>query len=386
MISAADDCIDFDSLRDRTQTGSFKWDKYAGRDVIPLWVADMDFPSPPVVIEALHRRVEHGIFGYGQAPPGAEAAVLDMLQREYGWEVQPEWLLWLPGLVTGLNVLCRAVGARGDHVATFTPVYPPFLSAPILAEKEVLRVPLDHSGNRWHLNASRLETLLTPRTHLLLLCSPHNPVGRVWSPDELAAVADVATRHDLVIGSDEIHAGLVLEENIRHLPLAVLAPEVAERTVTLMAPSKTFNLPGLSCSFAIISNRELRSAFCRAMDGIVPHVNVLGYVATQAAYEYGEPWRQALLSYLRGNRDLVEQAVHCMPGLSMAPVEATYLAWIDARGCGVANPAALFEQGGVGLSSGTPFDGPGFVRLNFGCPRALLAEALARMTAVAERV
>lgn len=372
---------DFDTPVDRTGTGSLKWDRYPSRDVIPLWVADMDFRSPPAVMEALHCRIDHGVFGYGQAPPGAEAAVWAMLLREYGWTVQPEWLVWLPGLVTGLNVVCRSVGAPGDDVVTMTPIYPPFLSAPVLAGRQVVRVPLERQSGRWTFDPVVLERALTPRTRLLLVCSPHNPVGRAWSENELRTLADVALRHDLVIGSDDIHAGLILDEQRRHLPLACLGPEVAARTITLMAPSKTFNIPGLGCSFAIISDPGLRHDFMRAMEGIVPHVNVLGYVAAQAAYEEGEPWIQALLAYLRGNRDLVEQAVAGMPGVESSHVEATYLAWIDTRAAGIADPVAYFEHAGVGLSDGAHFGAPGYVRLNFGCRRALLGEALERMRA-----
>jgi cysteine-S-conjugate beta-lyase len=264
-------------------------------------------------------------------------------------------------------------------VVTFTPIYPPFLSAPVLSERSVIRVPLACSGDRWEMDLGALERSLTRRTRLLLLCSPHNPVGRVWSEGELVALADVARRYDLVIGSDDIHAGLVLDEDKRHIPIATLAPDLADRTITLMAPSKTFNIAGLGCSFAIIANAEMRLAFCRAMSGIVPEVNLLGYAAAQAAYEEGAAWRQALLMYLRANRDLIEKELAAMPGLSVAHVEATYLAWIDARQTGIANPARFFEDAGVGLSDGAEFGDPGFVRLNFGCSRSLLTEALARM-------
>ena len=374
------DChFDFDEPVDRAGSCSFKWDKYQARDVIPLWVADMDFRSPAAVVDALRERVDHGVFGYSHASAELEAAVRAHLREDFSWEVPVEWIVWLPGLVSGLNVLCRAVGERGDDIATFTPVYPPFLTAPGLAERGLVKVPLDCRGERWIMDLELLEAALTERTRLLLLCSPHNPVGRVWSREELEALAEVARRHDLVIGSDDIHAGLVLDHDKRHLPLAVVAPHLAERTITLLAPSKTFNTPGLGCSFAIISDPSLRRAFCHTMEGIVPHVNLFGYVATQAAYEKGGAWLRALLDYLRGNRDLVEREVSTMPGLRITHVEATYLAWIDARGTGHAHPGQFFEKAGVGLSDGVDFDAPGFVRLNFGCRRELLVEALARM-------
>ena len=379
MSDATD--FDFDAVVDRRDTASHKWDKYQGRDVIPLWVADMDFRSPPAIVEALHERVAHGVFGYGHAPAGLEAAVRASLLTDYGWEVAPEWIVWLPGLVSGLNVLCRAVGVPRDEVITFTPVYPPFLSAPAPAERAVVKVPLVVRAERWEMDLDALERSLTSRSRLLLLCSPHNPVGRVWSAAELSELAAVARRRDLLIGSDEIHAGLVLDEDKAHTPLATLGPAVAARTITLMAPSKTFNTPGLGCSFAVISDRRLREAFCRAMDGIVPHVNVLGYVAAQAAYERGTDWRRALLAYLRDNRDLVEREIATMPGLAMTHVEGTYLAWVDARQTGLVDPAGFFEEAGVGLSDGAEFGSPGFLRLNFGCRRALLVDALRRMRA-----
>jgi cysteine-S-conjugate beta-lyase len=371
--------FDFDEIIDRRGSSSEKWDKYRGRDIIPLWVADMDFRSPPAIMEALHERVNHGVFGYTSAPDSLAQAVLDSLKAEYGWRVQKEWITWLPGLVTGLNVACRAVGEPEDEVITFTPVYPPFMSAPPLSGRQLVRVPLAQQNGRWGLDLEALERAVTGRTRLLLLCSPHNPVGRVWTGEELGSLADFAARHDLVICSDDIHAGLVLDQALRHIPIATLSPETCRRTVTLLAPSKTFNVPGLGCSFAVISDDTLRRAFRKAMGRIVPHVNLLGYTAAEAAYRGGEQWRRQLLEYLRGNRDLVAREVAMMPGLSVAQVEATYLSWIDVRERGMADPVRFFEEAGVGLSDGADFGLPGFVRLNFGCPRSLLCEALRRM-------
>jgi cystathionine beta-lyase len=371
--------FDFETTVDRRNTSSEKWDKYAGRDILPLWVADMDFLSPPAVMKALHDRVNHGVFGYSGVPEELVTAVQDMLQREYDWRVEKEWLVWLPGLVCGLSVACRAVGEAGDSVATFTPVYPPFLSSPGLAGKELVAVPLTCRDDRWQMDLDALERAITPRTRLLLLCSPHNPVGRVWSRGEQLDLLDLAVRHNLTICSDEIHAGLVLEEGTRHIPFAALSEEAAWRTITLHAPSKTYNVPGLGCSFAVIPDKSLRRSFRHAMAGIVPHVNLLGYTAALAAYRDSESWRQGLLDYLRGNRDLVLREVSAMPGVKIWPVESTYLAWIDARGLGLSDPICFFEEGGVGLSDGAAFGAPGFVRLNFGCPRSTLITALERM-------
>ena len=370
---------DFDTPVDRSKTGSEKWDKYAGRDIIPLWVADMDFRSPPAVIAALHARIEHGVFGYTHPPQGLIVAVLEHLERDFGWRVEPEWLVWLPGLVCGLNVLCRAVGESGDEVITFTPVYPPFMSAPTLSGRITVRVPLQLDRGRWVADLDALEQAITPRTRLLLLCSPHNPVGRAWTRNELQQFAAAAERHDLIIGSDDIHAGLILDEGTAHVPIATLSPEVARRTITLLAPSKTYNIPGLGCSFAVISNPALRQRFIKAAGRIVPHVNTLGYTAAEAAYRHGEEWRRQLLAYLAGNRDMVVAEINTIPGLAVTHVEATYLAWIDTRPANIENPGRFFEQAGVGLSDGADFGAPGFVRLNFGCSRSLLVEALQRM-------
>ena len=377
-MSQASAC-DFDTLIDRTASASLKWDKYKGRDIIPLWVADMDFSSPPQIIEALHARVAHGVFGYTMPPETLTTAVIDHLQQAYGWIVEQEWLVWLPGLVCGLNVACRAVGHPGDQVLTCTPNYPPFMSAPVLSGRCSVTVPLVLNGSRWQMDLDAMERAITPQTKLFLLCNPHNPVGRVWTKGELIRLGELAERHDLLICADEIHAGLILDVDKRHVPIAMLAPEIADRTITLHAPSKTFNIPGLGCSFAIISNRTLRNILLRTMEGIVPHVNLLGYAATEAAYRLGEPWRQELISYLRCNRGLVLEAVTDMPGLSVTPVEATYLAWIDMRGTGMERATDFFEHAGVGLSDGAAYGLPGFARLNFGCSRRLLVEALRRM-------
>jgi cystathionine beta-lyase len=369
--------FDFDSVIDRRGGDSYKWNRYAGRDILPLWVADMDFAAPPAVIEALHRRVDHGVFGYGGPTPSLTESVLAHLEREYGWRIEAEWLVWLPGLVTGLNVACRAVDGA---VLTATPVYPPFLSAPGLSGRQLATVPLAHDGQRWGWDPGATEAALEAcRAKLWLLCHPHNPVGRAWDLAELQRIAELAEKHDMVVCSDEIHCDLMLEG--RHQPFAVVSPQAAARSITLMAPSKTFNIPGLGCAFAVVPDATLRGAFRRAMDGIVPHVNILGLVACEAALRDGREWRAAMTDYLRGNRDRVLAAVAAMPGLQAAPVEATYLAWIEAHG--IDRPARFFEQSGVGLSDGRDF-GPGeqyarYVRLNFGCPRAILDRALERM-------
>jgi cysteine-S-conjugate beta-lyase len=370
--------FDFDTAVDRTRSDSHKWQKYAGRDIIPMWVADMDFQSPPAVLRALHQRVAHGVFGYGRPDPQLKFTIIDYLLSAHGWHVAPEWVLWLPGLVTGINVACRGVGRRGAAILTTVPVYPPFLAAPGLAGKKLRTTQLIYDGGQWQFDWDALQDGMSAAS-LFLLCNPQNPTGRVFSRKELESLAGICLRANAVICSDEIHCDLVLETGRRHIPLASLGPEVAERTITLMAPSKTFNIPGLGCAFAVIANPKLRQGFKRAMQGIVPHVNVLGFAAAQAAYAHGGPWLSALRDYLRVNRDRVARAVDEMPGLHMGPVEGTYLAWIDTRSSGIEDPIGFFENAGVGLSDGTGFGAPGFARLNFACPRRRLADALDRM-------
>ena len=384
-MMTTDSCFDFDRSVERRDTASMKWDKYKGKDIIPLWVADMDFCSPPAVIDALQRRIAHGVFGYTIPPPDLNKIVVAMLEAEYGWSVQPQWLVWLPGLVTGLNVACRAVGEDNDAVMTATPVYPPFLSAPGNSRRRLVKVPLREQQNRWGFDFDRLESAITPDTRLFLLCNPHNPVGRVFTHDELKVLAAICEKHNIVICSDEIHCGLLLDSDKTHIPTATLAPEVAQRTITLMSPSKTFNLPGLGCAFAVISEEKLRCRFIAAMAGIVPLVNAMGFTAAAAAYRDCSDWQAGLLDYLRANRNHVAQAIKAMPLLSLAPVEATYLAWIDIRSSDLRNPVKFFEDAGVGLQDGLEFDGRGFVRLNFGCARALLEKALKRMASAMTR-
>ena len=378
--------FDFDTPVERRGTASMKWDKYKGRDIIPMWLADMDFASPPAVIRAMRRRVEYGVFGYTLTPDELNDQVIAMLEQTYAWSVLPEWLVWLPGLVTGLNVACRAVGDEGDDVMTAVPVYPPFLSAATLSRRGLIKVPLMETDNHWLFDFNRLEQMVTDKTRLFILCNPHNPVGRVYTRNELANLAAFCNRHDIAICADEIHCDLILDKEKVHIPIATLGPEVAARTITMMAPSKTFNLPGLGCAFAVISDQKLRRRFKRAMAGIVPRPNVLGYVAAMAAFSECADWHAALLDYLRGNLETVTRAIEQMAPFSIAPVEATYLAWIDMRASGIENPVRFFEDAGVGLQDGIEFEGPGFARLNFGCSRSLLEKALARMQTAMEKL
>jgi cystathionine beta-lyase len=377
----------FDRVIERRAGDSVKWQRY-GSEVLPLWVADMDFAAPEPVLQALSARVEHGVFGYGIPPTGLVEAICERLQNRYAWEVTPDQILFLPGLVCGLNLVCRAIGQRGDGVLVQTPVYPPFLSAPRNQERSLEIAPLAFSQceerGYYEPDYAAIEAAITARTRLLMLCHPHNPVGRIFTERELIRFAELSDRHDLIICSDEIHCDLVLEG--RHRPLATVAPEIAQRCITLMAPSKTFNLAGLGVSFAVVQESALLRRLQAAAEGIVAHVNVLGFHAALAAYTQCDAWLQELLPYLRANRDyLAAFLAQHLPQIGMTSPEATYLAWLDCRQAGIAGDAHRFfiKNAKVAFNDGATFGpgGEGFVRLNFGCSRAILVQAVERMRA-----
>jgi len=375
------EAYDFETPLDRTGRETLKWGKYEGRDILPLWVADMDFRCPTPVIEALHAEVEYGLFGYSLPPKELFNVICERLIRQYDWEIKPSWIVWLPGMVPGLNIACRCVGEPGDDILTTTPIYPPFLTAPGYADRSALRheMQFDEAENRWAMDFDAMQELITPSTRLFNFCNPHNPLGRVFTRKELERTAEFCLQNDLMLCSDEIHCELLLNPSLKHIPIASISEEIADRTITLMAPSKTFNLPGFGCSFAIISNPELRAAFKKVRAGIVPDPAAIGYTAALAAYRDSADWHQQLLEHLRLNSELAYQRISRMPGLWTHPVEATYLLWLDATELKVENPHLFFEENGVGLSDGCDFGKPGFVRLNFGCTRALLEQALDRM-------
>jgi cystathionine beta-lyase len=379
---------DFDRIIDRRSSDSIKWNYYG--EAIPLWVADMDFPAPEPVICALSERVAHGIFGYGKEPPELRLLILDHLQRLHGWEVPPEAIVFLPGIVSGFNVAARAVTRPGDGLLVQTPVYFPFLSVPRNAQLVMNEMELtQRDDGQYGIDFGRFEATITGRTRLFLLCNPHNPVGRVFARAELERMAEICLRHDIVICADEIHCDLVFEGH-EHISIASLSPEIERRTITLIAPSKTYNIAGIHASVGIITDPDLRQRFEAARAGLVPHLGVLGYVAMLAAYRDGEPWLEQVLAYLQANRDfLCNYVSDRLPGLTMAKPEGTYLAWIDCRGANLPVNAHKFfiEKAGVAMNDGASFGkgGNGFVRLNFACPRATLVQALEQMRQALDR-
>ena len=370
--------FNFDLPVDRQGTHSLRWEKYAGRDVIPLWVADMDFRSPPAVIDALRRRAEHGVFGYTVPPPELIALIVERMQRLYRWTVRPDWIVLLPGVVPGLYLAANRLTRAEEHILSPSPVYFHLPRATQSAPRAGSDVPMVLERGRWVWDEHRLAAAVQRNSRMLMLCNPHNPGGTIFSRDELARIAAFAGQHDLLICSDEIHCDLLLDEGKPHVPIASLSPEVSRRTVTLMAPSKTFNIAGAGVAFAIIEDPGLRQAFSYDLKKSVHDANLFGYTAAVAAYRDGQPWLSALLDYLRGNRDLLEATVARLPGVEMAHLESTYLAWIDCSGTGLADPHAHFLKHGLGVSPGADFGAPSFVRVNFGTQRSVLSSALER--------
>jgi putative C-S lyase len=369
--------FDFDEPVERAGTWSNRWDRYAGRDVIPLWVADADFRAPPAVLEAMAARVEHGILGYTAPPPALREAIVERLLKLYGWPVEPDWIVFLPGVVPGLHHAVRTLTQPQDAVVVPTPVYQHLTQAVDTAGRRRLAAPLVVRSGRWVFDLDALRASTASRPRMLMLCNPQNPGGTVFTEGELAEIAHISG--EAIIVSDEIHCDLVLEAGARHVPVASLSG-VGRRCVTLMSPNKAFNFPGAGCAWAVIEDPALRAAFAADVERhIIPLPSVFGYVGALAALREGGAWLAALIDYLRGNRELVEREVGRMPGLGMAHVEATYLAWIDCSQAAIPDPHRHFLQHGVALSPGAQFGSPRFVRLNFGTQRARLAEALARM-------
>ena len=372
--SARRSSFDFDAPAARAGTWSTRWERYAGRDVIPLWVADTDFRAPPTVLKALAARIEHGVLGYTVPPPELRTAIVERLKRLYGWRIAPDWIVFIPGLVPGLHHAARSLVAPQARVLVPRPVYQHIKSAPQLAGRTVVELPLVLEGGRWVYDLDAVKGAARPAA--FFLCNPQNPGGTVFTRTELASLAEATG--DALIVSDEIHCDLILDAKCRHVPIASLSPEVSRRTVTLMSPNKTFNFPAAGCAWAIIEDPTLRKAFSVDVDAhYLPSASVFGYLAALAAYREGDAWLAAQLDYLRGNLDLVKKTIN----LPMSHVQATYLAWIDCSPLGVDNPHELFLKNGVALSPGAQFGEPQFVRLNFGTQRKLLKQALERMSA-----
>ena len=370
----------FDEIINRKNTDSFKWDFFQDPEgTIPMPVADMDFRSPEPILQALREVTEHGVFGYSIVPEELKNVLQERLERLYGWKTEKEWQVWIPGLVPAITATCRAIGEIGDSVLTSIPVYHPFHLAPGYVGKKLQTFPLIEVKNRWTFDFEALEKAITEDTKLFMLCNPYNPAGTVFTGEELQKLVDICQKHNIIICADEIHCDLILDNNKKHIPIASLSQVAENMTVTLLAPSKTFNIAGLGCSVAIVPNPELRQKFNAAKDGFFPPLPRHSMVAALSAYKDCEDWRLQLIDYLKVNHDYMFQELNGYKGLKMLPLEATYLGWIDARETGIEDIQERILSAGVRLMNGKIFMGEGFLRLNFACPKSVLEEAVKRI-------
>ncbi len=371
--------LDFDAEWNRLGTGSKKWSKYPA-DVLPLWVADMDFAVAPEILAALRARLDHPVLGYAAPQDSLRAQIVASMQDNYGWRIAPEAIVFLPGVEPGFNMALKAFLEPGDGVLVQTPAYSPILGAPDHWGLRRVEAPLPSDGGPIDMDRFRAAAAAA---RAFLFCHPHNPLGRVFSRGELIAMAAACLDAGVLILSDEIHCDL-LHEARRHIPMAALDDAVAKTTITLMSASKTYNIAGLKTAFAIIPNAALRARFDAGRLGLVDSVNLMGLEATRAAYGEAGAWKAGLLAYLQANRDHLAAVIAArFPGIVMHKPQATFLAWLDCRALG-RDPYALFlDHARVGLSPGAEFgeQGAGFVRLNFGCTRKTLDAALDRMEA-----
>ena len=380
----------FDETPDRLGSDCIKWRMYSP-DVIPMWVADMDFVSPEPVVQALKARVDHRVFGYpagiGDSPKEwteFRQSIVNRMKALYGWEITKADIVFIPGVVTGFNLACHAFASPQEGVLIQTPVYPPILHAAGNTGRQFQEMELSLlPDGRYEVDWDAFETSFTASTRVMILCNPHNPVGKVFTRTELERTAEICLRNDTIIISDEIHNDLIFRD-FKHIPIAALDPEIAASTITLMSPSKTYNLAGLQCSYAIIQNKKLRKQFLASKKGLVPWVNLMGMVAGEAALRDGGGWFEQVMDYLEGNKEYVHEfVINELPGINMAEPQGTYLAWLDCRSAGIPEKRNDFfiKEARVAFNEGSDFGkgGEGFVRLNFGCSRKLLETALNRL-------
>lgn len=370
--------MDFDKIVDRKNTNSYKWDKYP-EDVLPFWVADMDFEVAEPIKKALKKVVEHGVIGYSRTPDELVEVVLRRMKELHNWEIEKEWIVWLPGLVPGLHTAARCISDDYISVMTSSPVYRPFLEAAEIGNRRLLDVPFIWQNDRWEMDFEEMNKSINPSTKLYMLCNPHNPNGRVFSKQELEQLADFCVKNELVLCSDEIHCDLILDESKKHISIASLSKEIEAKSITLLAPSKTFNIAGLGCSFAIIPDQTLREKFEKTKYGMMPMLSAFAMESALAAYKDSESWRMELLKYLRANQSYLLKEINAIDGLKMEPLEATYLAWISFEATGITDFVTHLEKHGVGVQDASIFGGKGYFRLNFATQRANLVEAIKRI-------
>jgi cystathionine beta-lyase len=379
---ANNNSYDFDTVTDRHNTHSLKWDKYKGADVIPLWVADTDFKVAPVIQTAIEERVQHGIFGYTRTDKKRNQIVVDYYKNKYGCDVDADWIVWVPGIVASLTLAIRSLSKQHKQVLTPDIVYPYLHTTPTASGKQANHLAMTYTQDRLRIDIDALEKRNAQDAKVMLFCNPQNPGGTIYTRAELERIDAYCEANNLILVSDEIHADIILDEDKRHLPYLDVSPHALNNSIVLSAASKAFNVAGLACSWAVIANPEIRNAFKAEMHGIISEINPLGFTATLTALEHGDDWLQAMNVYLRHNRDYLMAEFADIRGIRMLPLESTFLAWLDVSELDLEDPVSFFEAAGVGLSSGQGFNDANFLRLNFGCPRSVLEQAVQRIKKV----
>jgi cystathionine beta-lyase len=380
---------DFDRKIERRGTNCLKWDHadwfFGTNDLLPMWVADMDFEAPGPVLEAILKRAGHGAFGYTVKPESYHEALVEWMKKRHGWEIKKEWLAHAPGVVPAVHLSIMAFSHPGDTVLVNSPVYYPFYSAVKNTGRQLLMSPLKSGEGRYEMDFEDIERRIDSRTRLFILSNPHNPVGRVWKREELERLGEICLKNDIKIVSDEIHSDLVFE-GYRHVPLASISRELSMQTITCVAPSKTFNLAGLATASVIVENKRMLDEYNNALSSVgIGLANIFGIVAFEAAYRYGEEWLEQLLPYLRENFDYMREFLgKNLPAVKVTELEGTYLAWLDFRGLGMTVEELkdfLYKKARVGFEDGSVFgeEGAGFMRVNLACPRSTVEEALNRL-------
>tara|TARA_Y100001970_G_scaffold62537_1_gene79930 strand:- start:12 stop:1160 length:1149 start_codon:yes stop_codon:yes gene_type:complete len=370
----------FDEIIPRKDTYSTKWLKFSDEDVLPMWIADMDFSCPSDITDEMTKRINQGIFGYTDTPPLLTETFVSKVYENTGWRIKNDWVVWIPGGVVGLNVACKTVLAPGQIAMVPSPIYAPFTEAPENMERGFVKNFLLDSDGRLEFSSETIKTILTEDTKLFFLCNPHNPGGTVFKKEEIEEISNICQERGIIVCSDEIHSDLILEEGLDHIPFASLNNYNQENSITIMGPCKTFNLAGFPIAAAIIPNKELREDFVRNTKGIVAHIDNIAFVAAEAAYSKAGLWHAELIQYLKSNRQLLLERINNIEGISLRGPEAGFLAWIDCRESGMKTPAKFFiEEAKVGVHDGAWFGDENYVRLNFGCPKSILDEALNRI-------
>ena len=370
--------FDFDTVIDRRAWHSIKWDKYRDLDVLPLWIADMDYPTPEFIVQAIRKRLEHPILGCSSIPDDLNETFIQWAERKFGWQIEVDWLVWMHSVMTGVDIAVRIIGHRGDQCVMTVPTYPPFIAVPKRQDRVPMFSPLRQLEGGWEMDVDDIRHATTTAP-TFLFSNPQNPTGRVYNARELRELASTCMQNNTILISDDVHWGLVLEEELVYTPIASLDTEIAERTISLFSHTKTYNIAGASAAVAVIPDPEIRQAFRSEALRIHPTISPLALAGATAAYGDESSWLRELNSYLRQNRDLLQQVIEDSQLLRTTNVEGTHLMWIDATRLPVSNPQKHFESFGLGLSDGIEFHGSGFVRLNFAIPRSLLNQCMERL-------